>query len=719
VDLVARTASFEGPLAKAGDTGKRSAKDIQNSFNKMDFGEARGGLMLIDELIGVHIPRHATAFASQIPGLMQALSLAMPLAAIAAVAKGIFDAVEKAKKKQEELRDHTIEAGTAISSAFNSLDQKLLQAGISADVLSHKHLAELKKRLELINLQSMAELAHSFDVISKAADKVFADLTSHWYSFGIGSDGARNALTTFKTQYDALLAQGKGAEAADLLAGTLKSAEKILVYQKEYKRLNEAVNEEGTGKDEDYYKFHEAGLALTKAGVTATENEVKSQQALVDTLKAQVVVQGKVAALQGYEVTAANQKDVGEYNEAQIKKMIILKNAINASVSLSEKRTEEDIKAIEKENTATIKAIDEQLALYQRIDNAKLKIATVTREISDQEAIQTQKMNVATGHMTEQQAVQQALKALEKNKKDELDEVNQQLEKQLAITQQLRAATNGGNTGTNDQKAQYLKAVAEYQTMEENKLQITKKFNAQLNAENLKAANNEQSQWRKMALDFGQIQTHMSQLARQTLGQMNSSIAAFVVTGTGNFRQLAVSAIEGFIEMALQYVESKTIMLAIDLLFGKDRDKDREKTMAGNVSLAASGAALAAAQTLALTAGIFLPPVPESLAAMAYGVGMAFSGLAMAERGAILPNRQMLVNTHPEEMILPQHISNFVVNAASRASSGSGGGHTFHVNPVFAPTIQAIDQKGVREMLKTYHDEFQAHLMDELRRMNY
>lgn len=725
VDLVANTASFEGTMSKASGTARRSSREIQDSFNKMNFGEARGGIMVMDELIGIHLPRHVQSFVAMLPGVGAAMEAAFPVLAVVAIGVAIGEAAEKMVKFKEEAQkvanDQTA-LGTAVSNTFNSLNEKLLQAGIRADELTHNHLDALKKRLELINLQSMSELSHSFDVIAKAADKVFADLKSHFYSFGIGSDGARNALINFQTQYDSLLAQGNKAAASDLLAGTLHSAQHILDLQKQGLALLKDPASQKMGGLELQNKFKAQSLELAQAGVGLTDKEVKSQQALVDTLNAQVIVQGKVAALQGHEITAANQKDVSEYNESQIKKMIILKDALKASSTMIEGQTDRSIKGIERENAATIKAIDEQLALYDRIANVQTKIDTLAREISDQEALQAQKIAVATGHMTEQQAVQQALKTLETNKKNEIDEINGRLETQLAIVQKLNAATNGGTGGTDDQKVQYAKAVAAYKDMEAQKLQITKQFNVQIDAERLKAANNEQSQWRKMALEFGQIQQHMSQIARQTFGQMNSSLAAFAVTGQGNFRQLAISAAESFIEMGLQYVESKTIMLAIDAIFGSNRDKDREKTIASNVMLASSAAALSAAQTLALTSAVFLPPVPETLAAMAYGLGMGFSGLASASQGAILPNREMLVNTHPEEMILPRPVSTFIVDAVSSASGRGASGHggqIIHNNPVFAPVINAIDSRGVERMLKEHGKVFHEAFAETLRRMNY
>src|SRR6185312_13352254 len=102
ISLIANTASFEPPLTKAAQSAKKSARSIQDSFNGIDLGDARGGMMLIDDLLGIHLPRHAVAFASTLPGLQAALSAAFPIAAVAALAMGIFDATEKLQKFREE-----------------------------------------------------------------------------------------------------------------------------------------------------------------------------------------------------------------------------------------------------------------------------------------------------------------------------------------------------------------------------------------------------------------------------------------------------------------------------------------------------------------------------------------------------------------------------------------------------------------------------------------
>src|SRR5581483_7757597 len=100
-------------------------------------------------------------------------------------------------------------------------------------------------------------------------------------------------------------------------------------------------------------------------------------------------------------------------------------------------------------------------------------------------------------------------------------------------------------------------------------------------------------------------------------------------------------------------------------------------------------------------------------------LGYAAASLS-AERGAILPDREALTHTHPEEMILPQHISNFIINAASAASnSGSGGGGDTHIHPVFAPTITAMNADGVDDVLTKHGDLFFKRFHREMRRRHY
>ncbi len=76
------------------------------------------------------------------------------------------------KEAGEKLTEDQSKFGTAAQSAFNMLDDKLLQSQIKADELSGNHLGALHKQLELIDHQSMAELAKEFGTLAKSADAV-------------------------------------------------------------------------------------------------------------------------------------------------------------------------------------------------------------------------------------------------------------------------------------------------------------------------------------------------------------------------------------------------------------------------------------------------------------------------------------------------------------------------------------------------------------------
>ena len=82
--------------------------------------------------------------------------------------------------------------------------------------------------MELIDHESLADLAKQFNLLATAADKVFAELKTKWYEVGAGSDGAQHAVSAFKEQYGLLLAEGKDKDAGDLLKGTRETAQHTL-----------------------------------------------------------------------------------------------------------------------------------------------------------------------------------------------------------------------------------------------------------------------------------------------------------------------------------------------------------------------------------------------------------------------------------------------------------------------------------------------------------
>ena len=751
VDLVARTASFDGPMENSPNKARKSAKDIQDAFNKMDFSEARGGLMLIDDLIGIHMPRHAAAFVSQIPGITAAFNAMFPVAAIAVAVKAIDDAFDAAKRHHEELlkeADASMVAAAAIGKHAEALHIGNLKLEDRLALLHHQipqngvaiAMADGKTAVDAL-IVSLEKAIETEAKLEKGEQQGFLNRL-------VFGDNGSAGMATKLAQFDADVKELQGnialAESRSDALGTaifrhelqrrLDSMKDFVAQQrKAVQDASDAFILKRVGPETDFDRGSTARIIAMQYATQLATEKFKDQNAAVDRLETAVNNYGRASAQIARSVTDnvhVVNKELSDSADQETQRL----NRMSAEFSKREfehrqlvlKRAEAEAKMYDEGQAALAKMLNAESAGDARKAAADSQsqqrsdaILQLMREISDQDAVHSARMAVATGHMTEQQATLQALNTLENNKSVALKAINLELDAQIVKVKALSAATFGGMSGTEDQKAEFRRATDEYQKMEERKLQITKQFNAQISAEQLKLANNEHSQWRKMALDFQQTMTHMSQFGRQTLGQLNSSLAQFVVTGQGNFRQLEATAIESFIEMALQYVESKLIMIAMDKLFGSDGKDSLQKQKEKNAALASSSAALAGANTLAITSAEYLPPTPEILAGVAYGMGMGFSAAASASRGAILPNREMLVHTHPEEMILPQHIANFVVGAADRASGDGGGDVHHHYNVVYSPSIQAVDAAGVERMLDKHSAVFTRKIHSTIRRMNY
>jgi hypothetical protein len=730
VDLVANTASFTGPLDKAGQQAKKSAKDIQDGLNGMDLSEARGGLMLVDDLIGVHMPRHAAAFVAEIPGFAAAFSAMFPVVAVAVAAKAIYEAVEGVAKHREELQKDSAETLTtalATSKHADALEISNLklrdQIGLLGGKLPQNGVAIAMSEAKKATIELEHELTSTIDKLDDLMKKQKQGMLDALLNGSDGSNDVVAKVTEFRTAIDDLTQNMETAAA-------LKNKTDFDQYKKllddkraEYRKyaadqqtqLNatkktdiDTLTAGSTGMDVNGGIQVNEAISLAEATKQVNEEKAKEQRLInAITIDSESGARAQKAQAENATLTVAQARDkeLIEFNDKEVKKLVILKQALDEQKKLNEENIDQSLKGIKKENDAFLKASDERNAFYEKYTSGSQKILTLTNEIADQEAVHTQRMAVATGVMTEQQAVQETLKTLESNKASEMKVVLDNLEKQRDVMERLDQLTNGGTNGTDDQNQQYRKEVEAYQAMKMQGLEIYKKFQSQIDAARLQAANNERSQWNKMFLDFSQLQMHMSQEARQVLGQMNSSIASFVTTGTGNFRQLATSAIESFIQMFLQYEESKAAAAIQDSTWFAAK-----KAM--NASDANSSAARAAASTLGDVP--FPANIPAAASVLAAGEG--FAADALAEGGALLPNRQMMINTHPEEMILPRNISNFIVKAASN-SSGSGGGANHHF--VFAPNIQAIDATGVDSMLTKHQAVFHRHVMKNMRRMGF
>jgi hypothetical protein len=107
-----------------------------------------------------------------------------------------------------------------------------------------------------------------------------------------------------------------------------------------------------------------------------------------------------------------------------------------------------------------------------------------------------------------------------------------------------------------------------------------------------------------------------------------------------------------------------------------------------------------------------LPPMIGFPLAIASGAA-AFAGVMAFEKGGIVPETGM-VKLHEKEMVLPRPISEKVQAMTDAGAGGKGSSPAI----TYAPTIHAVDGKGVSDMLNAHGGLFTQHIVKELRRRN-
>src|SRR5260370_41816162 len=153
------------------------------------------------------------------------------------------------------------------------------------------------------------------------------------------------------------------------------------------------------------------------------------------------------------------------------------------------------------------------------------------------------------------------------------------------------------------------------------------------------------------------------------------------------------------VRMELQYLESELIGLAI------------HKSLADQHKLVDAKKAFRGAYAATTDIPIIGPVLAPIAGATAFAAVMAF------ERGGIVP-KDTLAMLHRNEMVLPAHVSNDVMNAVENNITNNNTAFRQSAGIVYAPTIHinAIDRNGVDEMLTTHEDAFVKKIEGVMRR---
>ena len=714
VDLQAKTATFQSGLSDAAKSARGAFGDIKSGSSEMgrevggNMMEARHGVMLLGEEFGIHLPRALTTFIASIGPIGAAMEAAFPFLAIAVGATLLLEHLVKLKEAGMELTNEQLKFATSIQTAFNQLDEKILQAGIRADELRKDHLGALQKQLQLIDMQSMDELEHAFDDVAKHADVVLARLTSSWYQFGIGSAGAKHALETFQSQYESLLAQGKSDEASGLLSGTLAQAQKVLALQKE--AASSKPHESWTGgKDyEATTKYNTLINSLKQFGVGITEKEVQSQQALVDALQEQEGIQSRIATLNKMEKSndktaagQADQKDVFKRfradfeagKEAGRDAAKAFDEIYKQSIDTIVQGEKEKIEATKEGSAARLAAINaalqDEVAMglrgtesYRSLLNDRI---TLIRRMSEEQAkLQEEAGREAAENEEKMGAIQ--LSALKEYFAERDSSLRANAQREAAeqttlanIEYQLKMSAMQRELAALDKNA------ADY----ENKLRSIQDKEKQLTQQHEQQITTIREQ--------AEIERNRRILAAED--RFQSDIArglTSVLMGHQTFTKMMLSlgdqVVSGMIQNAIKS------MLAEDMT--KEKDAAAAARKAFNLGLSMGG-----------PAGVILGPVMGAAAfasVMAFEAGGIVPGVG---RGDIVP--AML---SPGEAVLPKGMTEMLNRASQSGGSGPTNVTHVHVRPTYH--VNTIDGNGMRDALEKHTDVLQRHFNNAVRRMN-
>jgi hypothetical protein len=253
VKLRAETAEFKSDMGKVQadlDALKGKAGETGEAMDH-SFAESRGGLMLVEESVGVRLPRHLNSLIAKIPAVGQAFAMMLPIAGVAVA----IEIVAKLIEKHKELEAATAKAWNTLSddsqSSLHKLDEKLLESGAKLDDLNGNHVAALIKRLHLINDVSFDGLFEQFKKLGKDADAVFATMQVGWVKSFLGMGQGAEGVVKHFDELEAKIQEA--AKTGDNGAITRHLAEGIKFAIQEQDKLR--------GETSSYAKERSAALA--------------------------------------------------------------------------------------------------------------------------------------------------------------------------------------------------------------------------------------------------------------------------------------------------------------------------------------------------------------------------------------------------------------------------------------------------------------------------
>ena len=194
VSLQAETAKFREDMGKVkGDLDDLKDKSGGAAQALEGIGEARGGIMLIEDAVGVRLPRHLNSLIAQIPGVGAAFALMLPIAGVAVAIKIVGELIEKHEALGKAIRAAAQEAtNQAVKQADEGKSLELTNLKLDDQIakLEHKPAQNYMKEAILETSQEIDKLAATFATDFQKMNGVLDEHLGFWHRVGRGIEDA-------------------------------------------------------------------------------------------------------------------------------------------------------------------------------------------------------------------------------------------------------------------------------------------------------------------------------------------------------------------------------------------------------------------------------------------------------------------------------------------------------------------------------------------------
>jgi hypothetical protein len=711
INLKCSTASFVTELGKMPAKSKEAAQGMQDAFDKVSFGEARGGLMFVEDILGTKLPRHLNNLITTLPGVGAAMSLAFPVLGAVLLIEKIVEFTTKFKEAQEKIKA----AGDAY--AESALGVQRHAAAIEIDNLKLSDQLRIlnggveKNGLKIAFEEARLKAEELTSQIQKAITAEKKLLEDQSIGFWKGLSGATQTadIVDYVVKAKAGIAELERTKEMALVAhrdAQAASVQKEIddAYKAFQTELARRKGEEETARKEKITKDFDAAITRATNDSAARQKEGRNtphqqetsskqmQKAMEDDeaqINAAVATRAKLYDTAALEAAGENRMQQDQLTNARLsleiaqrkhdlefgwenknKSKISTGSSFDANGKFQDAETTKRLKdqndAIESANLlakANAFNLGVNAKITEELDRQRKgwdEIAALTEKDKLADKEKEYRLQEAYGIISKTEAEKKIAALYAAGETKELAEKNDQITKQMALVAQLSALTNGGTSGSDLDKAAYARALADYQQFLLQKEKLREAADAKQLTAITKAAADQQAM-------------NVQSLGKIT-STLNSSVASWI-NGSSTFGQAFNKMWRGMASNAVMSLVEITEEQLIAWATQEDLDEKGK--------LAHAKAAYGA--TYANTADI--PVVGPALAPVAGAA--AFAAVMAFEQGGEVPNGVGGVPAllHPREMVLNANLADVVRSAAATNNGGTPNGRAQHAT--YAPTIHA------------------------------